>query len=134
MKYAVYGGIAVKRPGTLAIAYYGSTAGIAGPFNGYMAETTTALASAPTFRSAIVNDPAVPLSPETFDVGYGRLFSGGELHEIVRPVYAPNGDIWASFARDMCVGLGAQTDQCGWDVAAHTNSNYQGSVGRLVHR
>jgi hypothetical protein len=81
-----------------------------------------------------VNDPAVPLMPEQFDVGYARLFNGGELHEIVKPAYAPNGDIWASFARDMCLGLGMETDRCSWDVPAHGNSYYQGAVGRLVHR
>lgn len=76
----------------------------------------------------------MPLMPEQFDVGYARLFNGGELHEIVKLAYAPNGDIWASFARDMCFGLGMETDRCSWDVAAHGNSYYQGAVGRLVHR
>jgi hypothetical protein len=134
IRYAVYGGSAVKKPGTLAIAYYGSGVGEEGPFDGYMAETTNALDAAPAFQSVRVNDPSKPLSPEQFDVGYGRLFNGGDLHEIVKPEFAPNGDIWASFARDMCLGLGTSTDQCDWDLAAHTGSNYQASIGRLVHR
>ncbi|HMJ14125.1 MAG TPA: sialidase family protein, partial [Polyangiaceae bacterium] len=134
VKYAVYGGVAIRKPGTLAIAYYGSELGQPGPFDGYIAETTDALAAEPSFVSARVNDPAKPLSPVQFDVGYARLFSGGDLHEIVKPEYAPNGDIWASFARDMCPGLGAELENCGWDVTANTNSFYQAAVGRLVHR
>jgi hypothetical protein len=134
VKYAVYGGVAVKAPGTMAIAYYGSQMGIGGPFDGYMAETTNALDGAPTFASSRLNDPATPLTRQTFDVGYGRLLSGGqELNEIVKPAYAPNGDVWATFAHDMCFGLGLETDMCGtWDVAKL--DNYQGAVGRLVHR
>jgi hypothetical protein len=128
----VYGSVAVKAPGTIAIAYYGSEDGTR--FDGYMAESLDALAPAPHFSSARVSDPSDPLFPEGYDVGYVRLFSGGDLHEIVKVEYAPNGDIWAAFAKDMCPGLGAATDNCTWDMAAHTNSHYQGAVGRLVHR
>jgi hypothetical protein len=134
--FAVYGGTAVKAPGTLAISYYGSLGGQAGPFNGYIAETKNALDAAPVFQSIRVNDPDKPLMPEQFDVGYVRLFNGGDLNEIVKPVYAPNGDIWAGFSRDMCLTLGSATDAnlCQWDVAAHTGSFFEAAVGRAVHR
>jgi hypothetical protein len=136
VSYAVYGGSAVKEAGTLAIAYYGSEAGEGGPFHAYMAETTTALSSAPVFRSSRMNPEGAPLSPEVFDVGYARLLNGGtELHEIVKPEYAPNGDIWTAFARDMCQGHGAwDASTCAWNPAEHVESNWQAAVGRLVHR
>ncbi|HMJ12927.1 MAG TPA: hypothetical protein VK524_16005, partial [Polyangiaceae bacterium] len=133
VRYAVYGGVEVRKPGTMAIAYYGSTNGDTGPFNGYIAESTNALSARPSFHSALVNDPAKPLSPQGYDVGYARLPSGGELNEIIKPTYAPNGDIWVGFARDMCLGY-AGTEQCAWDVAANNNAFFQGAIGRLVHR
>ena len=57
-----------------------------------------------------------------------------DLNEIITVKYAPDGDIWASFAKDMCPGITSSTANCTWDTAAHAKSMYQGAVGRLVHR
>ena len=61
----VLSGLAVKSPGTIAIAYFGSTDGT--KFNGYLAESTNALDPAPTFWSTTVNDPSEPLFAAGFD-------------------------------------------------------------------
>ena len=45
--------------------------------------------------------------------------------------YAPNGDIWASFTKDMCKGV--QVVDCTWNAEAHANSAGQAVVGRMVH-
>jgi hypothetical protein len=57
---------------------------------------------------------------------------GGDLDEIVRVKYAPNGDVWASFLMEMCPNLA--TTSCSWDYAAHASSFWQSALGRLVHR
>jgi hypothetical protein len=57
--------------------------------------------------------------------------SGGDLDELVQVKYAPDGDVWASFLKEMCPGL--TQSKCSWDYAAHANSMFQGAVGRLVH-
>ena len=53
--------------------------------------------------------------------------------EIVQLRYAPSGDLWAAFVKDMCPGLGS-AGKCEWDLATHAMSPYQGVIGRLVHR
>jgi hypothetical protein len=125
----VLSAIAVKSPGTVAIAYFGSTDGT--QFNGYLAESTNALAPAPTFLSAVVNDASDPLFASGFDNNYAASLSGGDLDELVQVKYAPSGDIWASFLKEMCVKL--STSHCSWDYGAHANSFFQGAIGRLVH-
>ncbi len=122
--------VAVKTPGTIAIAYFGTTNGKA--YNGYMAESTNALDAAPVFVSAIVNDPTKPLFSNGFDNNYIHATSGGDLDEFLQVKYAPNGDIVASFLQEMCVG--ATSTKCSWDYAAHANSVFQGAIGRLVHK
>ena len=99
----VLSAITVKSPGTIAIAYFGSKDGT--KFDGYLAESTDALDPAPTFWSTTVNDPSEPLFSAGFDNNYGASLSGGDLDEFVQVKYAPNGDIWASFLKEMCVGL-----------------------------
>ena len=129
VKKTVLSGIAVKSPGTIAIAYFGSTDGTR--FDGYLAESTDALDPAPAFWSATVNDPSEPLFSSGFDNNYGASLSGGDLDEIVQVKYAPGGDVWASFLKEMCPKL--NTSNCSWDYAAHANSIFQGALGRLVH-
>lgn len=129
---SVYGSIAVGAPGKIAISYHGSKDGTA--FDGYVAESSNALDEAPRFLSHIVNDPADPLFASDFDSGYAGTCTGGDLNEIIMVKYAPDGDVWASFVKDMCPGVGTATDNCTWDVAAHAKSVYQGVVARLVHR
>jgi hypothetical protein len=125
----VLSAIAVKSPGTVAIAYFGSTDGT--QFNGYLAESTNALAPAPTFWSATVNEPSEPLFSSGFDNNYAASLSGGDLDELVQVKYAPSGDVWASFLKEMCVKL--NTNHCSWNYGAHANSVFQGAIGRLVH-
>ena len=124
----VYSAMAVKSPGTLAIAYYGSADGKT--YNGYIAESLDATASLPLFWSAAVNDPADPLFTMGFDPGYSEGTTA-DLVEFVQVKYAPSGDIWASFVKEMCPG--EKTSACTWDYALHANSVFQGAVGRLVH-
>lgn len=128
-----FAAIAVKEPGTIAVAYYGSPDG-GMTFNGYVAESTDALEAEPTFWSATANDPADPLFSNGFESGYHvYYFNTGDGVEFVQVKYAPNGDIWAAFVKNMCPG-GPDAGACTWDYAAHANSMFQGAVGRLVHR
>jgi hypothetical protein len=129
VKSTVLSAITVKAPGTIAIAYLGSTDGTR--FNGYLAESTDALDPAPTFWSATVNEPSAPLFASGFDNNYAASLSGGDLDELVQVKYAPSGDVWATFIKEMCPKL--NTGNCSWNYAAHANSIFQGAVGRLVH-
>jgi hypothetical protein len=130
VKIVRYGAVAAKEPGTLAMVYYGSSDGGV-KYNGYLAETTNALDPEPSFWSVMVNNPAEPLFPLGFEVGYLGILRGNDLNEIIQVKYAPNGDLWASFVMDMCKSTNAS--RCDWDVAAHTNTLFQGAVARAVH-
>jgi hypothetical protein len=125
----VLSAVGVKAPGIIAIAYFGSTDGKA--FGGYVAESTNALAATPIFWSTTVNDPSEPFFANGFDNDYKASLSGGDLDEFVQVKYAPSGDVWVSFLKEMCPGL--DKSNCSWDYAAHANSVFQGAVGRLVH-
>lgn len=129
VKATVLSAITVKSPGTVAIAYFGSPDGT--KYDGYLAESTNALDPQPVFLSTTVNNPSQPLFPGGFDNNYAASLSGGDLDEFVQVKYAPDGDIWASFLKEMCPG--AKSTHCTWDYAAHANSVFQGAVGRLVH-
>jgi hypothetical protein len=149
VKHVRYGSIAVKSPGTIAIAYYGTTEELnnngyyAGEWNGYLAESTNALSDKPEFHSLIVNNPDDPLYPQGMDPGYIGMFIGGDLNEVIHVRYAPSGDIWVSFSKLMCstqiVSGTTISDicptciECKWDIAAHANSSLQGVIGRFVH-
>ncbi len=122
--------IAVKSPGTVAIAYYGTSDGT--KYDGYVAESLDALDAQPTFTSAIVNDPSQPLFANGFDNNYLLTIGFGDLDELVQVKYAPNGDIWATFVKEMCTNT--LSSNCTWDYAAHANSVFQSALGRLVHR
>jgi hypothetical protein len=124
----IYPAITVKKPGTIAIAYYGSSD--RKKFNGYMAESVNALSALPVFKSQTINDPAKPLHPAYFDVGYLWMFLGGDLNEIVQIRYAPNGDLLTAFTEDMCPLSNCRAD---WDFKAHAKSKWQAVLGRLVH-
>ncbi|HET6331640.1 MAG TPA: sialidase family protein [Polyangiales bacterium] len=124
-----YAGLATRGSGVLAIAYYGSTDGV--KYNGYVTETSNAFDEEPLFMSVVLNDPADPLFPWGFEVGYLGVTNGSDLHEIIQAKYAPNGDLWVSLVKDMCES--ATTTRCHWDTAAHAGSPYQGVVGRMIH-
>ncbi len=121
--------VAVQSPGTIAIAYYGSTDGT--KYNGYMAESLDGLDAQPVFASAIVNPESDPLFPQGFDNNYHLTIGFGDLDELVQVKYAPNGDIWATFVKEMCIHT--VSTNCTWDYKAHANSVFQGATGRLVH-
>ena len=122
--------VAVRKPGTIAIAYYGTTDGRA--FDGYVAESVNALDAQPVFSSAIVNPPSEHLFTNGFDNNYLLTIGFGDLDELVQVKYAPNGDIWSTFVEEMCVNT--ISSMCSWDYAGHDNSVFQGTTGRLVHR
>jgi hypothetical protein len=128
---ARFAAVAVKGPGTVAIAYLGSADGK--KFDGYIAESTDGLDATPTFWASPVSDPADPLYPNGFASGYDPSYfsNGGDGVEFVQVKYAPSGDIWASFVKDMCAN---PTSGCSWDYAAHANSRFQGAAGLLVYR
>ncbi len=127
---ARFAAVAVKAPGTIAIAYLGSADGT--KFDGYIAETTDAFDPSPTFWSAPVSEPADPLYPDGFVSGYDPSYfsNGGDGVEFVQVKYAPSGDIWASFVKNMCAASGS----CSWNFSAHANSRFQGAAGLLRHR
>ena len=80
--------IDVAEPGHIALAYYGSTDKQA--YDGYVAESTDALAAQPTFTTAVVS-PGAPLMPHRV----------GEPIESAGIDIAPDGSVWASF--DRCI-------------------------------
>jgi hypothetical protein len=122
--------VAVKSPGTIAIAYFGSADG--NKFDGYVLESTDALDPSPTFWSAPANDPADPLFAGGFASGYDLSYfsNGGDGLEFVQVKYSPSGDVWASFVKNMC---STANSGCTWDFAAHASSRYQGAAGVLMH-
>jgi len=71
------------------------------------------------------------LHAANFDVGYIGMFVGGDLNEIVQIQYGPNGDLFASFAKDMCPASKCVKD---WDKKAKGNSKWQAVLGRVIHR
>ena len=67
-----------------------------------------------------------------FDNNYLLTIGFGDLDELVQVKYAPNGDIWATFVKEMCIHT--LSTNCTWDYKAHDSSVFQGVTGRLVHR
>jgi hypothetical protein len=127
---ARFAAVAAKAPGTIAIAYLGSADGT--KFDGVIEESTDALDATPTFWAASISDPSDPLYPSGFASGYDVSYfsNGGDGVEFVQVKYAPSGDAWGSFVKDMCT---AATSGCSWDYAAHANSRFQGAAGVLKH-
>jgi hypothetical protein len=87
-------GFDVGAPGHVALSYLGQRAGRSG-FDGYITETSDALAGRPVFWSGVVNDPAqVPL-----DNG-SKGSSNGLGLDYVSVSIGPDGTPWASFWDD----------------------------------
>ncbi|MDB4972221.1 MAG: hypothetical protein JWN48_562 [Myxococcaceae bacterium] len=129
--HTVLADAAIKAPGTIALAYYGSEDG-GSTYNAYASESVDALAATPTFAGARLNSPSgEPLFAQGFDMGYSEVLTGGDLVEMVRVAYAPDGDIWTSFVKDMCPGM--DRSHCSWDPAAHDDAPYQLVMARLEH-
>jgi hypothetical protein len=129
--HTVFAAAATRAPGVLAVAFYGSDDDRK-TFNAYVVETQNALEPAPTFWGARLNSPKdPPLFSEGFDLGYRDVLTGGDLLEIIQVRYAPDGDLWASFSKDMCPGQ--DRAHCTWDLTSHANGPYQLGIGRLRH-
>ncbi len=108
-------GFDVSVPGHVALSYLGMTAGRGG-FDGYITETSDALARRPMFWSAVVNDPSqVPL-----DNG-SKGSSNGLGLDYVSVSIGPGGTPWASFWDD----CGEQAPQ----VVASCPASRQGPAG-----
>ena len=93
----VLSAIAVKSPGPSSspISEYDNQ------FNRYLAESTNALAPAPTFSSATVNEPSEPLFSSGFDNNYAASLRAATSTSCSGQV-RPSGDVWASFLKEMC--------------------------------
>lgn len=123
VEHVRYGAITASGAGKVAIAYYGSKDGR--DYDGYLAETKDALSSEPTFWGGTVNEPGAPLYMGGFNPGYlPDMFLGGDLNEFLQVKYAPNGDLFAGFCKQMKHGM--------WDHREHADSKLQGVLGRLV--
>jgi hypothetical protein len=66
--------------GHIAIAYVGTTGGVLGTFNGYIAESYDAFSKDPTFIGAPVNDPEKPLMSSAYaesaiSASQGRIYA-----------------------------------------------------------
>jgi hypothetical protein len=130
VKRVYYGAAATRKPGVIAIAYYGTEDGTA--YHGYIAESVDALEQRPVFRGATVNPPDQPLHGRGFNPGYLEMIRrGGDLNEIIQVRYNPDGDILASFCKHMRRG---EDKPGGWDYPSHADSRLQGVLGRLIHR
>jgi hypothetical protein len=127
--------LAVKTPGQIAIAYYGSedTGSVVVNHNVYVAESNDVFKAQPVFKSQLVNRTDTPLFPKGFDSNYIGMFLGGDLAELTQIQYAPNGDLFVSFVQDMCPGGLTTTSNCKWDFQAHNKSRYRALVGHLTH-
>jgi hypothetical protein len=127
--------LAVKAPGQIAIAYYGSedTGSVVVNHNVYVAESSDVFKAQPTFKSQLVNRADTPLFPKGFDSNYIGMFLGGDLAELTQIQYAANGDLFVSFVQDMCPGGLTTTSNCKWDFQAHNKSRYRALLGHLTH-
>lgn len=127
-----YPTITVKEPGRIGIGYLGVNGGAGA--NGYMAESTNALAARPTFTSQIINDPAKKLHPKGVQSGYITMFVGDDLNEWLHVRYAANGELFGAFTADMCPNGNMLNFACaeGWNyLGSADRSRWQAVVGRL---
>jgi len=94
VNYVTRVAVAVNEPGHVALAYVGSTGGMSGTFNGYIAESKHALRRNPTFFGASVNDPAEPLMSSAYanaiTANQGRIW-------LLTAAFGPDGTPWAAF-------------------------------------
>lgn len=127
-----FSSVAVKEPGTLAIAYYGSIN--EEEWNGYIAETTNAFDANPVFWSVTANDPSDSLFPHDFSTGWFAAIWGTDINEEIHMKYAPNGDIWVAFMKEMCDAVPVSNCRGDWDYYARGKTRYQGAAGRMLHR
>jgi hypothetical protein len=100
VKHARYPNIGVRKPGYVAVAYYGSADakgnGQDGYFNSdgraydaWLTVTSDLFAKQPLFWSARMNDPESPAIPNGISFGVSEYLGA--------PVFAPDGSAWAGF-------------------------------------
>jgi hypothetical protein len=125
--------LAIKAPGQVAIAYYGSqdTGSVVVNHNVYVAESSDVFAANPVFQSQMVNRSDTPMFAKGFDSNYIGMFFGGDLAELTQIQYAPNGDLFVSFVQDMCPG--GTTTNCKWDFKAHNKSRFRAVAAQITH-
>jgi len=123
--------LAVKAPGQIAIAYYGTedTQGTPTKHNAYIAESSNVFSLQPVFKSQQLNAASSSLFAKGFDANYVGMFLGGDLAELTQIQYAPNGDLFVSLVQDMCPGMLT----CTWDYKAHNKSRFRALLGRVTH-
>jgi hypothetical protein len=114
--------VAVGAPGELAVAYYGSRDG-GWTFDGFVSVSSDACSDSPTFRSVQTRAEAA-IQPN-------RL---SEPCEYVGVDFAPDGAVWASFARDTR-RIDRSSSKYQGDGNFHYNSRrYRGVVVRVSGR
>jgi hypothetical protein len=125
--------LAIKAPGQVAIAYYGSqdTGSVVVNHSVYVAESSDVFAANPVFQSQMVNRSDTPMFAKGFDSNYIGMFFGGDLAELTQIQYAPNGDLFVSFVQDMCPG--GTTTNCKWDFKAHNKSRFRAVAAQITH-
>jgi BNR repeat-like domain len=123
--------MAIKAPGQIAIAYYGTQDKQGTPTNhkAYVAESSNVFSLSPVFKSQQLNATGSPLFAKGFDANYVGMFAGGDLAELTQIQYAPNGDLFVSLVQDMCPGMLT----CTWDFKAHNKSRLRALVGHITH-
>jgi hypothetical protein len=129
---ARYVALDAAEPGHLVLAYFGSTDRVT--YHGYFAESMNALDGEPVFWSTTANAPDEPLFDDGFDSGFSSIVAVQNEYalEYLHVKFAPDGDVWASFVKDMCPGT-ENDGECTWDREGHADSPIQGAVGRLTH-
>lgn len=122
-------GFDVGVPGHVALSYLGQHTGRSG-FDGYITETSDALAGRPMFWSGVVNDPSqVPL-----DNG-SKGSSNGLGLDYVSVAIGPDGTPWASFWDDCGEQLPQATSGCPVSrqgPAGVTTLGFRDFAGRLA--
>ena len=127
--------VAVNNPGDVAVAYVGTTGGIEGTFNGYIAEFNNALGANPTFIGAPVNDPLKPLMSSAYaesaiSASQGRIYA-------LSITFGPDGMPWAGFhcgntTLGTTTGVPLASLTCPNGAAAPAAPLALGVVGRLA--
>jgi hypothetical protein len=128
--------VAVDSPGHVAVAYIGSTGGIDGTFNGYIAESREALGNDPIFVGASVNDPKTPLMSSAYaesaiSASQGRIW-------FLTNAFGPDGTAWAAFhcanmTNGTTTGVPAASITCPNGEAPPAAPLALGVVGRLAN-
>lgn len=114
--------LTVGKPGSLAIAYYGTTMADDGPdrrWGGYISSAINVLTKKPTFFTATVNGPSDAL--KMGNCGPGRC---GRVLDFIDVEIAPDGQPWAVYV-DACAATCEKTEK-------ESIADNEGVVGTLV--